>query len=133
MSPMYIFQTHLITPIPNLGIFNFDASCPFISAIAYLPIVFKAFPFTLADIFLLQISLDIFLHPLHIDWTLFFTFHPQGLLFSKVDIKYLNSTTFRTPCTCCRHFLAFSVIQCVHLSRLQTLSLLTAHNVIWGN
>ena len=103
----FLILSFLVTPIANLSIFisatSISSTCFFVTAtvsslytIAGLTTELYTFPFTLAGNLLSQITPDIFLHPFHPAYTLFFTSLSQPPLSCTVDPKYLNSFTLDT-------------------------------------
>ena len=103
----FLILSFLVTPIANLNIFisatSISCTCFFVTAIVSSPYIIAcfttelyAFPFTLADNLLSQITPDTLLHLFHPACTLFFIFLLQPPLSCTVDPKYLNSFTLGT-------------------------------------
>ena len=107
MMYSFLILSFLATPIANLNIFisatSISSTCFFVTAtvsspytIAGLTTELYTFSFTLAGNFLLQITLDTFLHPFHSACTLLFISLLQPPISRTVDPKYLNSFTLGT-------------------------------------
>ena len=107
----FLILSFLVTPIANLNIFisatSISSTCFFVTTTVLIPYTIVGlttklytFSFILPGNLLSQITPNIFLHPFHLVFTLFFTSLSQPLLFCAVDPKYLNSFTLGTFVSC---------------------------------